>query len=78
MGAVAGFNRKEGSWAEGVREATGGNGVTLILDCVGGSYFEDNAAAIAMDGRWVLYGMMGGAGIDVAAPLGLFMRKRIR
>ena len=35
MGAVAGFNRKDGSWEEGVLEATGGKGVDLILDCVG-------------------------------------------
>lgn len=35
LGAAAGFNRKDGSWEEGVLEATGGKGVDLILDCVG-------------------------------------------
>ena len=29
-------------------------GVDLILDCVAGSYAEENLEALALDGRWVL------------------------
>lgn len=44
-----------------------GAGVNLILDCIGGSYWEKNVKCLALDGRWVLYGLMGGA--DVSGPL---------
>lgn len=44
-----------------------GAGVNLILDCIGGSYWEKNVNCLALDGRWVLYGLMGGA--DVNGPL---------
>ena len=36
-----------------------GKGVDVILDCVGGSYWEKNSQAIATEGRWVLFGLMG-------------------
>ena len=48
-------------WSSAVLEATGGQGVTVIMDCVGGSYFEQNLQSIAADGRWILYGLLGGA-----------------
>nr|XP_020833668.1 quinone oxidoreductase PIG3-like isoform X4 [Phascolarctos cinereus] len=38
-----------------------GAGANVILDCVGGSYWEKNVACLALDGRWVLYGLLGGA-----------------
>lgn len=44
-----------------------GVGVDLILDCIGGSYWEKNVNCLALDGRWVLYGLIGGA--DVSGPL---------
>lgn len=78
LGASAGFNRKDGSWAEGVMAATEGKGVNLILDCVGGSYYNDNSAVIALEGRWVLYGLLGGASIGDGPVLGPLMRKRVR
>ena len=47
----------------------------MILDCIGGDYWQKNLASLAVDGRWVLYGTMGGG--DVNGPLlsGL-LRKR--
>ena len=36
-----------------------GSGVRLILDCVGGSYWQQNTDVLTTDGRWVLYGLMG-------------------
>lgn len=44
-----------------------GAGVNLILDCIGGSYWEKNVNCLALDGRWILYGLMGGT--DVSGPL---------
>ena len=77
LGAVAGFNYKEGSYAAGVKEATGGRGVNIVLDCVGASLWDANAESIAVEGRWVLYGLMGGAQVE-GPSLRHLMRKRIR
>lgn len=54
-----------------------GKGVDIILDCVGGSYWEKNANSVAVDGRWVLYGLLGGGNVngDLFARL---MKKRVR
>ena len=76
LGAVAGFNYKEGGYAEGVRAATGGKGVNVVLDCVGASLWAQNAEAIAVDGRWVLYGLMGGPAPE-GPVLGQLLRKRV-
>ncbi len=77
LGAVAGFNYKEGGYGDAVKEATGGSGVDIVLDCVGGSLWGENAQAIAVEGRWVLYGLMGGPTPD-GPVLAHLMRKRVR
>nr|XP_020833667.1 quinone oxidoreductase PIG3-like isoform X3 [Phascolarctos cinereus] len=61
LGAAAGFNYKEGDFSAATLEFTKGAGANVILDCVGGSYWEKNVACLALDGRWVLYGLLGGA-----------------
>ncbi|XP_071511883.1 quinone oxidoreductase PIG3-like [Diadema antillarum] len=77
LGAVEAFNYKEVDFAEKVLEVTEGKGVNIILDCVGGSYVEKNVRAIAVDGTWVLYGLLGGPKVE-GAFLGSILRKRIR
>lgn len=67
LGAAAGFNYKEEDFSEAALKFTKGAGVNLILDCIGGSYWEKNVNCLALDGRWVLYGLMGGA--DISGPL---------
>jgi len=77
LGAVAGFNYKKEDWAEGVLQATGGKGVDLVIDCIGGSYADSHVKALGQDSRWVIYGLMGGA--EVSGPfLGAILRKRIQ
>ncbi|XP_051037663.1 quinone oxidoreductase PIG3 [Phodopus roborovskii] len=66
LGAAAGFNYRE-DFSEATLRFTNGVGVDLILDCIGGSYWEKNVNCLALDGRWVLYGLIGGA--DVSGPL---------
>jgi len=77
LGATACFNYKEGPFAQGVLDATGGKGVQLVLDCVGGSYWNQTVEVLAEGGRWVLYGLMGGASVD-GPVLEALLRKRIR
>lgn len=77
LGAVATFNYKDGGYGEGVKAAADGRGVNIVLDCVGGSLWGENAQAIAMEGRWVLYGLMGGPSPD-GPVLAHLLRKRVR
>uniref|UniRef100_A0A673UZP4 Tumor protein p53 inducible protein 3 n=2 Tax=Suricata suricatta TaxID=37032 RepID=A0A673UZP4_SURSU len=67
LGAAAGFNYREEDFSEATLKFTKGAGVNLILDCIGGSYWEKNVNCLASDGRWVLYGLMGGT--DIHGPL---------
>ncbi|VTJ74486.1 Hypothetical predicted protein [Marmota monax] len=67
LGAAAGFNYKEQDFCEATLKFTKGAGVNLILDCIGGSYWEKNVNCLALDGRWILYGLLGGE--DVSGPL---------
>ena len=64
LGAMHGINYKEGEFSTKVSEITDKKGVNLILDCVGGSYWKQNADCLAMEGRWVLYGLLGGSKVD--------------
>lgn len=64
LGAAEGFNYKEGEFADKVLAATNGKGVNLILDCVGGSFWKQNIKCLAVEGRWVMYGLLGGGNVD--------------
>lgn len=64
LGALAGFNYKEGDFSEKVLEYTDGKGVDLILDCIGESFYEQNMQSIRTEGRWVLYGLLGGGNVN--------------
>ena len=77
LGAAAGANYRTDVWREEVSKWSGGRGVDVILDCIGSSYFSDNLHSLAQDGRWVIYGLMGGP--DLSGPLlaGL-LKKRAR
>lgn len=48
-----------------------GSGVDIILDCVGGSYWEKNLNCLATDGRWIIYGLLSGGEVhgDLLARL---------
>ncbi|XP_060042639.1 quinone oxidoreductase PIG3-like isoform X2 [Erinaceus europaeus] len=67
LGAETGFDYKKEDFSEEALKTTQGVGVNVILDCIGGSYWEKNINCLAADGRWVLYGLMGGE--DVRGPL---------
>lgn len=70
-GANVAINYREGDFASAVREATGGEGVHVVLDSIGGRYLDGNLRALAIDGRLVIIGLMGGARaeIDLASVL---------
>jgi len=59
-------------WPERVLDLTGGRGVDVIVDLVGGPYLAGNQKAIAGRGRHVVIGVTGGprAEIDLRALMG--------
>ena len=50
------------------------NGIDIILDPVGGKYFEDNLSILSMEGRLLLIGLMGGTKSQI--DLGPILMKR--
>jgi putative PIG3 family NAD(P)H quinone oxidoreductase len=85
LGADLVINYREQDFAALCLEATGGRGVEVVLDFVGGAYAEPHQRCLAEAGRWVVLGMLGGseARIDLARLLrrrlcvsGLVMRSR--
>ena len=76
LGADAGFDRHQGDFSEAVTEWSGGEGGDVILDPVGGSYLGSNLGCLAVDGRLVVIGLLGGALAEL--PLGPMMVKRQR
>ncbi|QAX85826.1 NAD(P)H-quinone oxidoreductase [Pseudomonas sp. DTU12.3] len=55
------INYHEEDFAGVIAEKTGGQGVNVVLDIMGGSYLNNNVRALAMDGRVVMLGFLGGA-----------------
>ncbi|RRS04280.1 NAD(P)H-quinone oxidoreductase [Aquabacterium soli] len=64
------INHREQDFSREVLTATGGRGVDAILDIMGAAYFQRNIATLAMDGRLLVIGFLGGARaeqLDLAA-----------
>lgn len=78
LGATAGFNYNTQDWAQEVLDATDGQGVDIIVDFVGGPYFQGNLDAVARDGRIVHLGALGGTQVPAGTDIGAFVRKRVR
>ena len=53
LGAERAFNYREVDFVAAVRESTGGRGVDVVLDMVGGDYVQRNIESLAVDGRLV-------------------------
>jgi NADPH:quinone reductase-like Zn-dependent oxidoreductase len=61
LGAERAINYKEADFVTAVRDATGDRGVDVILDMVGADYLQRNLDSLAMEGRLVHIGQLGGA-----------------
>ena len=75
LGADVALNYREGDFAAAVMEATEGRGAEVVLDSIGGPYLESNLKSLAMDGRLVMIGLMGGAKSEIA--LGALLTRRL-
>lgn len=78
LGAETGWNRHSGEdFAAQVNEWSQGRGADVILDPVGGEYLSLNQACLALDGRLVLIGLMGGASSELNLATMLMKRQRL-
>lgn len=75
LGAVAAINYRTENFAERVQEITEGHGADVILDVVGAKYLQDNVASLAVDGRMVVIGLLGGRVAEL--DLGQVLSRRL-
>ncbi len=76
LGAAAAINYRDEDFAARIKELTNRRGVDAILDMVGGPYLARNLRSLAMDGRLVLIGFLGGPKVE-AFDLTPIMTRRL-
>jgi NADPH2:quinone reductase len=65
LGADLAVNYREADFVEAIKAATGGAGVDVILDMVGGDYIAKNLALLAPDGRLCFIAFLQGSKAEV-------------
>jgi NADPH2:quinone reductase len=75
LGADHAINYKTQDFVAEVKTATGGKGVEVILDMIGGEYVDRNYDAAAVDGRIVQIALLGGGKATI--NVGKLMVKRL-
>lgn len=65
LGAVRAIDFAAEDFAAVIKEATGGKGVDVILDIVGGDYVPRNIATLARDGRLVNIAFLKGSKVEI-------------
>jgi NADPH:quinone reductase len=66
LGAAFAINYKEEDFVEAIGRETGGAGVNVILDIVGGDYVARNIDCLALNGRLVQIGTQGGPRVSLS------------
>jgi len=75
LGMDRGFAVQGGKFADDVLRATGGRGVDVVLELVGGAYVAEDLLCVAPRARIVIVGLV--AGIRAELDLNLILRKRL-
>ena len=76
FGAQHAINYRETDFVAEVKELTGGRGVNVVLDLVGGPYLARNIEALASEGRITMVATQGGRTAEL--DIGKVMMKRAR
>jgi NADPH2:quinone reductase len=77
LGAEIAVNYRTADFVAAVREATGGRGVDVILDMVGGDYLPRGVRALAAEGRLVMIGHQMGGTVELNFALAMVKRLTI-
>lgn len=75
LGASLAINYRTMDFVQSVTELTSNRGVDIVLDIVGGEYLQKNMECLAIEGRLIQIGLLGGAKSSV--DLGALMQKRL-
>ncbi|MGH9373577.1 MAG: zinc-binding dehydrogenase, partial [Vicinamibacterales bacterium] len=75
LGAAAAINYRTEDFVEAISRLTSGRGVDIVLDIVGGDYFERNLQALAVEGRLLQIGLLGGGKAHI--NLATIMQRRL-
>ena len=75
LGAERAINYRSEDFVQVVKDLTGGKGVDVILDMVGGDYVAREVACLADDGRIALIALLGGSKATI--DLGQVLRRRL-
>ena len=76
FGLSRGIVCESGNFAGEVKSMSDGHGADVIVDTVGAAYLEDNVRSLAVRGRLIVLGLLGGATAKIS--LGPLLAKRIR
>ncbi|HEX2094092.1 MAG TPA: NAD(P)H-quinone oxidoreductase [Longimicrobiaceae bacterium] len=76
LGLDVGIDASKEDVAEALNQATYGSGVHAVVDLVGGKSLETALRGLALGGRVVVVGTVGGSRAEI--DLGLLLRRRIR
>jgi putative PIG3 family NAD(P)H quinone oxidoreductase len=74
IGADLAINYREQDFVAATKEHTGGAGVNVVLDMVGGDYLPRNLQCLAEDGRHVTIAVLGGAKAEIFIPMVMMRR----
>ncbi|MFC0303015.1 NAD(P)H-quinone oxidoreductase [Sphingomonas sp. C8-2] len=75
LGAAHAINYRSQDYVSEIDRITGGKGVNIVLDMVGGAYVPRNIDCLADDGRHVSIAVLGGAKAEI--PIWKIMQKRL-
>ena len=77
LGASKGVNYHQDAFAKAIKEWTDNHGVDIIMDFIGAPYLIDNLNSLAIDGKLIVIGTMGGANAN-DFPMGLLLGRRLQ
>lgn len=77
LGADVVIDYREEKFAAVVKSKTDGAGADIILDHIGAAYLADNMKSLAVGGRLVVIGIMGGASAELNIALMMVKRQSI-
>jgi putative PIG3 family NAD(P)H quinone oxidoreductase len=75
LGAERAINYREEDFVTVLKELTGGKGVDVILDMVGGDYIPRNVRSLAVDGRLVQIAFLAGAKVAEMNFMSLMLKR---
>ncbi len=78
LGLGEGIVTEDGKFADAVRKRTGGRGVDVVVELVGGAYVAQDLACLAPRGRIVVIGTMAGTQVDLNLAVLMHKRAEIR